>query len=100
MKGHFQKKSNNPTITSSATPVRQVEPAQQSIELGTVKFDALLTFRRHGQLKHAHFKALIPNAKTVDIPEQDLDPVSPAIKEQEQVAGQRILVKRLLGQAH
>jgi hypothetical protein len=43
---------------------------------------------------------LVPNAKTVDVPEQDLEPVALPTKEQEQVARRRILVKRLLGQTH
>jgi hypothetical protein len=68
--------------------------------LGTVEFDALLTFSRHGQLKHANFKSLIPNAKAVDVPEQNLHPIAPTIEEQEQMARQRVLVKRLLRQTH
>jgi hypothetical protein len=47
MKGRFPKKSTNATITSPATPIFQVEPAQQSVELGAVQFDALLTFLSH-----------------------------------------------------
>jgi hypothetical protein len=70
------------------------------IELAAIQLDTLVTFSGHRQLKSANFQSLVPNTKTVHIPEQNLDPVSLAIKEQEQVAGQRVLVEGLLGQAH
>src|SRR5882757_2294791 len=60
----------------------------------------MITFRGHRQLKSANLQSLIPDAKTIHVPEQDLDPVTLAIEEQEQVAGQRVLVEGLLGQAH
>ncbi len=53
-----------------------------------------------GQLKNADLKPLVPDTKSVDVPEQNLDPITLTIKEQEQVARQRVLVKRLLGHAH
>jgi hypothetical protein len=70
------------------------------MELATIQLDALIPLSGHWQLKSANFQSLVPNAKTVHIPEQNLDPVSLAIKEQEQVAGQRVLIKNRLGQAH
>jgi hypothetical protein len=70
------------------------------IELAAIQLDALVTFSGHRQLKSANFQSLVPDTKTVHVPEQNLDPVSLAIKEQEQVAGQRVLVKNRLGQAH
>ena len=103
MKDRCQKnveKLPNSSIPPSSSTVSQVQPTQQSVELGTVEFDALLAFGRDGHLKNANLKPLVPNAKTVDVPEQNLDPVTPAIEEQEQVARQRVLVKRLLGHAH
>jgi hypothetical protein len=68
--------------------------------LGTREFNALLTFGCNGQLKNAKLKPLVPNAKTVNVPEQNFDPVAPTIKEQEQMARQWILVERLLGHTH
>jgi len=53
-------------LPSPAGP--QIEPTQQSVELGTVEFDALLAFGRHGQLKNADLKPLVPNAKAIDVP--------------------------------
>jgi hypothetical protein len=70
------------------------------IELAAIQLDALITFSCHGQLESANLQSLVPNAKTVRVPEQDLDPVPLPIKEQEQVAGQRVLIKGLLSQAH
>jgi hypothetical protein len=68
--------------------------------LGTREFNALFTFGCNGQLKKAELKPLVPNAKTVNVPKQNLDPVALTIKEQEQMARQWILVERLLGHAH
>jgi hypothetical protein len=70
------------------------------MELATVELDALVTFSGHWKLENANLQSLVPNAKTIHVPEQNLDPVPLPIKEQEQVAGQRILIKGLLGQAH
>jgi hypothetical protein len=59
------------------------------MELAAIQLDALVTFCGHRQLKNAHFESLIPNAKTVHVPKQNLDSISLSIKKQEQVAGQR-----------
>jgi hypothetical protein len=61
------------TSTNAAIPLPspacfQIEPTQQSVELGTVEFDARLAFGRHGQLKNADLKPLVPNAKAIDVP--------------------------------
>jgi hypothetical protein len=87
-------------VPSPTASVSQVQSIEQLIELAAIQLDALVTFRGHRQLKGANFQPLVPDTKTVRIPEQNLDPVSLAIKEQEQVAGQRVLVKNRLGQAH
>jgi hypothetical protein len=52
------------------------------------------------QLKRAGLQSLVPDAKPVAISEQDLDPIPFTVQEQEQVARQRVLLERLLGQAH
>jgi len=52
--------------------------------LPAVEFDALLALGRHGQLKQARLKPLVPDAKTVAVPVQDFDPVAGAVKEDEQ----------------
>jgi hypothetical protein len=87
-------------VSFSPTSVFQVEPTQKSVELGIVKLDACLTFGRNGQLENANLEPLVPNSKTIHIPEQNLDPVPLPIKEQEQVAGQWVLIKNLLSQSH
>ena len=46
------------------------------------------------------FELLVPNAKPVPIPEQDLDPVLVTIDEQKQVPRQRILVEGLFRDPH
>jgi hypothetical protein len=99
VKGQLQKLTDS-SVPSPSASVSQVQSIQQLIELAAIQLDALVTFSGHRQLKSANFQSLVPNTKTVHIPEQNLDPVSLAIKEQEQVAGQRVLVKNPLGQAH
>jgi hypothetical protein len=97
----FQKKcSTNAAIPFSPTSVFQIETTQKLAELGTVKLDAPLTVSRHWQLENANLEPLVPNAKTVDVPEQNLEPVPLPTEEQKQVARAWILVKRLLRQAH
>jgi hypothetical protein len=96
----LQKKLTNSLVPSPPTSVSQVQSTQQLIELAAIELDALVTFSCHGQLKTANLQSLVPDAKTVRVPEQDLDPVSLPIKEQEQMSGQRILVKDLLSQTH
>jgi hypothetical protein len=65
--------------------------------LAASQFNALLPFSGDWQLKDANFKPLVPNAKTIGVPKQNLDPVSRTIEEQKQVARQRVLVKHPLG---
>jgi hypothetical protein len=62
-----------------AAPASQVEAAQPSRQLLIVEFNALLAAGRH--FKDAALKSLVPNAKSVAIPEQDLDPVAVTIDE-------------------
>jgi hypothetical protein len=70
------------------------------IELAASELEALITCSRHRQLKNSNLEALVPDAKAICVPVQNLDPVPLPIEEQKQVAGQRVLVKNLLGQAH
>jgi hypothetical protein len=60
----------------------------------------LLDFWKAEDLGVFRFELLVPNAKTVLIPEQDLDSVPLAVEEQEQVARQRILIEYRLSKAH
>jgi hypothetical protein len=93
--------STGPAIPSStATTVSQVKTAQDPRQLRIVEFDALRFTGSLRKLKRAGLQPFVPNAKTVLIPEQDLDPVPIAVEEQEQVARQGILVEHRLGQAH
>jgi hypothetical protein len=94
------KKLANSSVPSPATSVSQIHSFQQLTELVAIELDALVTFCGHWQLENANLQSLVPDAKTVHVPEQNLDPVPLAIEEQEQVAGQRVLVKGLLRQAH
>jgi hypothetical protein len=68
--------------------------------LAASQFNALLTFCGNRQLKDASFKPLVPNAKTIGVPKQNLDPVTRTVEEQKQVARQWVLVKRRLRQTH
>jgi hypothetical protein len=52
-------------------------------QLGRVQFDALLVAGNGWQLKRAGFQSLVPDAKPVAIPEQDLDPIALTVQKQE-----------------
>jgi hypothetical protein len=84
----------------TATTVSQVNTAQDLRQLRIVEFDALLLTGTLRKLERTCLQPFIPNAETVLIPEQDLDPVPIAVEKQEQVARQRILVEHRLGKAH
>jgi hypothetical protein len=84
----------------TATTVSQVNTAQDLRQLRIVEFNALLLTGNFRKLKRTCFQPFVPNAETVLIPEQDLDPVPIAVEKQEQVARQGILVEHRLGKAH
>jgi hypothetical protein len=67
-----------PSLTSA--PAAQIEAAQQSRQLFIVELYARLLGGRH--FKDAFLKSLVPDAKPVAIPVQDLDPVTVTIDEQ------------------
>jgi hypothetical protein len=67
-----------PAMTTA--PAAQIEAAQQSRQLFVVKLHARWAAGR--QFKEATLKSLVPNAKPVAIPVQDLDPIAVAIDEQ------------------
>ena len=80
-------------------------PSLQSVEFLNGRWVFVFQFLLGGscriqyaaELRHL---PLVPNAKSVDVPEQNLDPVALTIQEQEPVTRQRVLVKRLLSRAH
>ena len=93
--------STDAAISSQpATTVSQVKTTEDLRQLDIVQLDALLLVGSFRKLKRARLQPFVPNAKTVLIPEQDLDPVPITVEEQEQVARQGILVEHRLGQAH
>jgi hypothetical protein len=51
-----------------------------------LKFDGLFAARCTWQLKRPGLESLVPDAVTVLIPIQNLDPVAPPIQEQEEMA--------------
>src|SRR6185295_11616820 len=69
-------------------------------QLRVIQFDALLFTGCLWELECADLQPLVPDAEAVLIPEQDLDPISLAVEEQEQVARQGILVENRLRKAH
>jgi len=64
----------------------QVEPAQHPDQLGIVQLNAFFTLGGRQELKRASLQALVPNAESIPIPKQDLEPIALAIQEGEQVA--------------
>jgi hypothetical protein len=87
-------------ISLPSAPGSQIDATQQVAQLGRVQFDPWRSAGSRGQLKRARLQSLVPNAKPVAIPEQDLDPIALTIQKQEQMARQRVLFERLLGQVH
>jgi len=51
--------------------------------LGIVKLNAFLVVGGRQKLKRASLQSLVPNAKSIAIPKQDLHPIAIAIHEQE-----------------
>src|SRR3954469_24956409 len=82
----------------TSAPAAQIKAAQQSRQLAVVEFHAHLVTGRH--FKDAFLKSLVPDAKPVAIPEQDLDPVLVTVDEQKQVPRQRVLVEGSLRDSH
>jgi hypothetical protein len=64
-----KKKLTDSSVSSPATSVSQIQSCQQLTELAAIELDALVTFCGHWQLENADLKSLVPNAKTVHIPE-------------------------------
>jgi hypothetical protein len=85
-------------LPPASTP--KIDATEQPDQLRILEFDTLYAVAGLGHLKGSRFQPLIPNAKPITIPEQDLDPVATTVDEQEQVTGQWVLVKDLLGLAH
>ena len=76
----------------------QVDPREEHGQLRRLEFDAVLG-DGIGQLKGARFESFVPDREPVSIKVEDLDPISPAVEEKEEMAGQRILPKALLNQS-
>jgi hypothetical protein len=76
--------STNTTVASpTATPVSQVQAAEDLCQLRIIQFDAALFTCSVRELKRTCLQPLIPNAEAVLIPKQDLDPVPITVEEQE-----------------
>jgi hypothetical protein len=72
------------TVIPSPTASRpQVEPAEQLDQLGIVQLNAFLIIGGRQELKRALLQPLVPNAESIPIPEQDLEPIAIAIEKQE-----------------
>ena len=66
-------------------------------ELRLLKFDAV-GFVGAGHLEGPGLESLVPDGQTVAIEVEDLDPISAAVDEEEEMAGQGILAEALLDQ--
>jgi hypothetical protein len=96
----FSKELNNATVPPSPPSRPQIETAEQLDQLGIVQLNAFLVIGGRQQLERASLQSLVPNAKSIAVPEQDLHSVATAIHEQEQVTRRGVLVKDLLRSAH
>jgi hypothetical protein len=80
---NLEKALTNSTIPTTPASRLQIDAAQQPGQLGIVQLDALLVVCGRKKLKRASLQPLVPNAKPIAIPKQDLDPIAIAIHEQE-----------------
>jgi hypothetical protein len=81
-----QKNKNQSTNTMIPPPLTarlQIKSAKQLHQLRIIKLNAFLAVGARQQLERASLQSLIPNAKPIEIPKQNLDPVAVAIHEQE-----------------
>jgi hypothetical protein len=85
---------------SPTSAISQIDATQDLRQLGIVQLNALLFTGCLREFKRASLQPFVPNAKTVLIPEQDLDSTAIAADEQKQVARGRVLVENRLGKAH
>ena len=64
----------------------QIESVQQIDQLRIVKLDAFRVVRSCQHLEGAAFEAFVENRQPVMIPEQDLDAITNAVEEHEQMS--------------
>jgi hypothetical protein len=76
----------------------QVDPREEHGQLRRLEFDTVLG-NGIGQLEGAGFESFVPDREPISIKVEDLDPISPAVEEKEEMAGQRVLPKALLDQS-
>jgi hypothetical protein len=88
-----ENQSTHAVIPPSSASALQIEAAQQTRQLGIGQFNTLLIALALRELKRAGLQPLVENAESVTIPKQDLDAITTAVEEQEQVSRQRILIE-------
>jgi len=76
----------------------QVDSREEHGTLRRLEFDPVLG-NRSGQLEGARFESFVPDRQPISVKVEDLDPISPAVEEKEEMAGQRVLPKALLDQS-
>jgi len=76
----------------------QVDSREEHGQLRRLEFDTVLG-NRSGQLEGARFESFVPDRQPISVKVEDLDPISPAVEEKEEMAGQRVLPKALLDQS-
>jgi predicted component of type VI protein secretion system len=76
----------------------QIDSREEHGQLRRLEFDAVLA-GRVGHLVASRLEAFVPDGQPVAIEVEDLDPISAAVEEKEEVAGQRVLSEALLNQS-
>jgi hypothetical protein len=95
--GEIKTTSTGTLVTPAPPCAGKIDAAQQHRQLRIVELDALLVARGSWQLKAADFQSFVPDAQAIAIPKQDLDAIATTVDEQEQMAGERILLEDVLG---
>ena len=76
----------------------EVDSGEDHGELRRLEFDAV-AFGGAGHLEGPGLESLVPDGQPVAIEVEDLDPISAAVDEEEEMAGQGVLAEALLDQA-
>jgi hypothetical protein len=78
-----ENQSTNTMIPPPLTARPQIKSAKQLHQLRIIQLNAFLAVGGCQDLERASLQPLVPDAKSIAIPKQDLDPVAIAIHEQE-----------------
>jgi hypothetical protein len=75
---------------------RQVDAAQEHGELRRLELDGGARSGLLGELKRSRLEPFVPDRQAVGVPVKDLDAIASAVEEEEEMAGEKILLGETL----